>query len=275
MKRPVLRIFRALGLAYGTAILFVAGCQRSMIYFPDKLSVAAATNRAAEAGFVPWQTASGETIGWRKPRPNARNRLVVFHGNAGSALDRDFYVEGFQTLGDENTWEVYLFEYPGYGARSGSPGKDAFIAAGNAALTELAASDAGKPVFLLGESIGSGPACALAGQMPQQVSGIILVTPFARLAEVAEARFPWLPVRLLLRENFDNISALSAFRKPVVVVVAENDDVVGAPQGYQLHDALQTPKRLIVLKGATHNNFPIYSAEWFTESSAFVLEKHP
>ena len=93
----------------------------------------------------------------------------------------------------------------------------------------------------------------------------------ARLAEVAKAKFPWLPVSLLLRDKYDNVAALSAFRKPVVFVIAENDEVVGAAQGRKLHDAFQGPKKLIVLPGATHNNFPTEpSAGWFRELSEFL-----
>ena len=58
----------------------------------------------------------------------------VLHGNAGNALDRVHYIDAFGDLGDGRLWEVYLFEYPGYGARAGKISEKSFRQAGAAAL---------------------------------------------------------------------------------------------------------------------------------------------
>lgn len=268
MKSSLLRLARMALLVYIGLCIAIAGCQSKMLYFPAKHTEAAALARAHESGLEPWRYAHGTLIGWKRPVTRAKARLLVFHGNAGSALDRAFYAEAFGPV-----WEVCILEYPGYGSRDGSPGKDSFIAAGRAAVEDLLATDK-RPVFLLGESIGSGPAAALAGEMPEKIAGAVMMIPFARLVEVAKAKFPWLPVSLLLRDKFDNIAALESFHGPVVVVIAENDDVIGPAQGRKLHAAYAGPKKLIVLPGATHNNFPTEpDAPWFRETDDF-LRKH-
>jgi len=236
-----------------------------MLYFPAKHTEAEALARAAGSGLEPWRDAHGDLIGWKRPAPGATARLLVFHGNAGCALDRTYYAEAFGAL-----WEAHILEYPGYGSREGSPGKTTFIAAGQDAVENLLASDK-RPVFLLGESIGSGTAAALAGAMPGKIAGVLMVIPFARLEEVAKAKFPWLPVSLLLRDKFDNIAALANYKGPVAFIVAEDDEIVGAAQGWKLHAAYTGPKKLIVLPGATHNNFPTEpGAQWFREVSDFM-----
>ena len=273
MKRLSLRVLRTLALLYIVAILFVAGCQRSMIYFPTKLTPSAALTQAEAEGLSPWKNNRGETIGWRCPNPQARHRLVVFHGNAGSASDRSYYPAAFQALDGGRDWEVFLFEYPGYGARAGSPGKESFLTTGRAAVEELLAADP-RPVFLLGESIGSGTASALAGQLPDRIGGVILMTPFSRLREVAQERFPLLPVGLLLRDNFDNPAALATYHGPVAVVVAEKDDVLGPEQGRKIHAAYAGPKLFILLPGSHHNDFPNRpGAPWVREASEFLLKR--
>ena len=265
MKIFIFRIVRIAVLVYVGLCLVVAGCQNKMLYFPTKHTERESLAHAADAGIAPWRDEHGKLIGWKRPAPHAKARLLVFHGNAGCALDRTYYMEAFGAA-----WEVCILEYPGYGSRDGSPGKNAFIAAGRAAVESLIETDK-RPIFLLGESVGSGAAAALAGAMPDEIAGAVMMIPFARLAEVAKAKFPWLPVSLLLRDNYDNVAALSAFRKPVVFVIAENDEVVGAAQGRKLHDAFQGPKKLIVLPGATHNDFPTEpSAGWFREASDFL-----
>ena len=270
VKRLLLRLVRVCVLVYVGLCLLVAGCQNKMLYFPTKHTETEALAGATHNRLEPWRDAHGKLIGWKRQAPLATARLVVFHGNAGCAIDRSYYADAFGALAGGATWEVFVFEYPGYGSRDGSPGKDSFITAGRAAVENLLATDK-RPVFLLGESVGSGTAAALAGALPDKIAGAVMMIPFARLAEVAKAKFPWLPVSLLLRDKFDNIAALAAYHGPVAFVIAEDDEVVGAAQGRKLHEAYAGPKKLIVLPGATHNNFPIEpGAPWFRDVSDFV-----
>jgi pimeloyl-ACP methyl ester carboxylesterase len=268
--RSLFRLARISVLVYLGLCLVVAGCQNKMLYFPTKCTEPDALARAKEAGLEPWRDARGKLIGWKRPAPRATARLVVFHGNAGCAVDRSYYADAFGGLTGRAGWEVFIFEYPGFGSRDGSPGKDSFIAAGRAAVEELLAADS-RPLFLLGESIGSGSAAAIAGALPGKIAGAVMMIPFARLEEVAKAKLPWLPVGLLLRDKFDNIASLANYKRPVAFVIAENDEVVGAAQGRKLHAAYAGPKKLIVLPGATHNNFPTDpDAQWFRDVTDFV-----
>ncbi len=265
----LLRLARLAAIIYIIVCLVVAGCQSKMLYFPTTMTEKSAISRAAVNLLEPWRDAGGKLIGWTRPAPQAHARLLVFHGNAGCALDRLHYADGFETLGN-GEWEVFLFEYPGYGPRAGSPGKKVFIEAGRAAVNELLKASS-RPLYLLGESVGSGPAAALAGEMPDKIAGAVMMIPFARLAEVAKAKLPWLPVSLLMRDKFDNIAALSHFKKPVAFVIAENDEVIGAAQGRKLHDAYAGPKKLIILPGASHNNFPTEpGSAWYGEAGGFL-----
>ena len=270
MKTFLFRLGRVALLVYIGLLLLLAGCQNSLLYFPKRGEEDAMIRDAQRQKLQPWRDRQGQLIGWHRPNPRAANRLVVFHGNAGRALDRSYYVDGFEVLGGGADWEVWSFEYPGYGSRSGSPGKSAFIEAGREAVKQLLNADS-RPLHLLGESIGSGTACALAGETPDRIAGLALVVPFARLQEVAQQKFRWLPVGLLLRDKFDNIAALSSYRGRIAVVVADSDEVVGAAQGRKLHDSYAGPKLLIVLTGAGHNSFDIHeTAPWFGKAGAFL-----
>jgi hypothetical protein len=271
MKTILLRLGRGLLLLYVVLLLLVAGCQNRILYQPRRGSEEAFIAAGGRENIRPWRDAQGRLIGWHRANPRAANRLVVFHGNAGCALDRGYYMDAFEHVGGGADWEVWLFEYPGYGPRPGSPGRSAFIPAGRTALQGLLAADS-RPLFLLGESIGSGTACALAGEIPERIAGLALVVPIARLLDVAREKFPWLPVGLLLRDRFDNIASLASYHGPVAVVVASSDEVVGAAQGRTLHAAYGGPKLLIVLDGAGHNSFDIQPhAEWFGKVSRFLL----
>ncbi|MEQ1853906.1 MAG: alpha/beta fold hydrolase, partial [Chthoniobacteraceae bacterium] len=221
MRKTLLTLGRTLLVAYVVILLLVAGYQNRILYQPRRGPEDAFVAAAGRKGIQPWRDTQGRVIGWHRPNPRAANRIVVFHGNAGCALDRDYYIDAFQSLGGGADWEVWIFEYPGYGPRPGSPGRGAFIPSGRAARQDLPATDS-RPLFLLGESIGSGPACTLAAEMPDRIAGLALVVPIARLQEVAQQKIPWLPMGLLLRDKFDNIAALGAYHGRVAVVVADS-----------------------------------------------------
>lgn len=271
MKKWSLRVLRPCALAYVGLVLLVAGCQNSIIYQPRVSAEAALLHRAGELGVQPWRDAAGRLIGWRRPNRAAQARLLVFHGNAVDAVERAGYLRTFNALGGGNKWETFVMEYPGYGARPGKLGRESFLAAGRAAIAELRAGDQ-RPVFLLGESLGSGTAAALAGELPDAISGVLFVVPFARLAEVGERIMPYLPVKLILRDNYDNIASLATYHGPVVVGIAGNDEVVGAGQGRKLYESYAGRKLLIELPNTGHNDFGLSPVNpWVNKASEYLM----
>jgi pimeloyl-ACP methyl ester carboxylesterase len=259
---------------YVVVVAAVAVFQRRLLFFPTREAESTMLNNATMLGLEPWRDAGGAIIGWkavtRRDAVRPANRLLVFHGNAGHAQHRDDYLHAFEDLDGGGKWEVWLFEYPGYGARGGSPSREAFRQAGRAAITQLRALDS-RPLFLLGESLGGGVACDLAGDEADSVAGLILVTPFARLADVAQYHFSLLPAGLIVRDRWDNPKALAGYRGPVAVLVAGRDEVVGTKQSEALFEKLTSPKRRWFFPEATHNDSDIQHADWAGEVSAFLL----
>lgn len=256
-------------VALGVIAIF-AKLQRQMIYYPTVAGEGELLAEAGRLGMQAWRDDNDGLVGWRPLRQgDGGQRVLVFHGNAGFALHREYFVEGFHTQG--KNWEIYLFEYPGYGSRPGSPSETAIKSAATQALKLLLSRDP-RPVYLIGESLGSGVASHLAATFPKQVAGLLLVTPFSNLAEVAAHHFKWLPLRALLTEHYDSMAALSRYRGPVAFLLAGNDEVVPTALGQRLHDHYQGPRWLRVVSGAGHNSLPLHpGADWWSEVSAFLL----
>jgi len=256
LARPLL-----LGLTlYAVLCLLLFLVQRKMMYFPAQTSEAEALSRAAAQGLKPWRTGEGRLIGWRPAvSQSTATRLLVFHGNAGSALDRDYLLP---VLGGRNR-EVVFFEYPGYGARPGSPSQAALVDAAAEALAQLGSEREGR-VWLVGESLGTGVAAQLAARDPGAVAGLLLVTPIARASEVAAQHYPFLPVRWLLRDRWDSVVALRNYRGPVAILIAGQDEVVGADQGRRLATAMAGRPRIWEQPTAGHNSldFRPTAAPW-------------
>lgn len=275
-RRRLVRLAVMLVAMYAAFMGLLSGCQRQLIYFPHRAPLADARQQAARMALEAWETADGEVIGWRGTRPDSAPRpaarLLVFHGNAGSAVHRAYFREGFGALNHGTSWEITILEYPGYGARTGQPSETSFTAAAVAALTQLWRED-DRPVFVLGESLGSGVACRLAGDHPDRVNGVVLITPFTHLGDVGAHHYPFLPVRLILSDRYDNAAALQRYHGPVAVLIAGQDEVIPAELGRRLHEGYAGPKRLWEQPAARHNGLDYRpGAAWWREVSEFLLQ---
>ena len=242
---------------YLLVVAFYAVKQRSLIYYPTTLPMDLAREQARALGGAPWLGAGGEWWGWTLPpaagTEGEPRRAVVFHGNAGMALNRGYYADllaGFSTSGP---WRVHVFEYPGYGPRGGNPGEAAFAAAAVKAVDALI-EQRPEPLLIIGESIGSGVAAGIARRRPEAVAALLLITPFDSLVDVARHHMPYLPTGLVLKDRYDNVDALKAFDKPLVVVTAGRDTIIPPERAGPLLERHPGPVLHVAQPEAGHNS---------------------
>jgi fermentation-respiration switch protein FrsA (DUF1100 family) len=207
-----LRIMAILLALYVVVAAIVYFRQRSLLYFPTH-EIRPMTTLA------PWSE-GGRTIGYCREAPNPLTIWLMMHGNGGQAADRD-YVLPRMSVQDS----LYVLEYPGYGSRAGNPSLRTFNEAAFSAYRLLRERHPRAAICALGESLGSGPACALA-RATVPPDKIVLVVPFDDLASVAAQHFPFLPVRLLLRDSWDNVKSLAGFAGPVEIFAARDDAII-------------------------------------------------
>jgi pimeloyl-ACP methyl ester carboxylesterase len=227
----------------------MAALQDYFLYFPDRLRPDRYAAEAEAAELAPWPSRQDFRALLREPRNPPRATAIVFHGNAGHAIHRAWYATVLTDLG----LRVILAEYPGYGHRTGDHGEESFAADG-AALLALAQSQFPGAIFVIGESLGAGVAAAVVARQP--ADALLLITPWKDLASVAGHHYPWLPTRWLLRDRYDTAANLATFRGPIVVVIAENDQVIPPSFGRALFAALPADrKRLFAIPAAGHNDW--------------------
>lgn len=249
-------------LAFGFSVYLF---QERLLYFPDNTGADA----AHLMGLRPWPSEK-EYFGFvsDKQPVNPKGTFVVWHGNGGSALHRTYFVEALERRG----YRVILAEYPGYGGRPGKLSEKSFVSDALSAVDRLRREFQG-PIYLVGESLGCGVAAAVARNRDWG-AGVILITPWATLPDLAQAKYWYFPARWLVRDQYDNIRSLSAYQGPVAVLLAENDEVVPRTHGQRLFDSIQTRKRLWVFKAAGHNSWPADVHEkWWDEVVDFISLK--
>ncbi|MFM1941522.1 MAG: hypothetical protein RI897_504 [Verrucomicrobiota bacterium] len=222
--------------------------QRRLIYFPPGYPESDLAEWAVDGGLTEWRDESQQRIGWFRASPErpARMQVLVLHGNGGVAPGAAVYAD---VLGRCEDVDVYLLEYPGYGGRGGSPSESSLYQAAEAGLG-LMRSDL--RTFLVGESLGTGVAAYLAGRFPERVEGIVLLAPYTSVVDVGQARYPFLPVRWVLRDRFDSREHLASYRGRVAVVVVLDDTIVPRHFGRSLYEGYAGPKRLWEVPAGGH-----------------------
>jgi len=234
--------------------------QDRLLYFPARAPV----EQVASEALRPWPGPADFRGLLGEPAGAPRGTAVVFHGNAGHAGHRGYYAQALGSLG----WRVVLAEYPGYGPRAGIPGEAGFVADALETL-DLAHRQFGAPLLVVGESLGAAVAAQAAASRQDIIAGLLLVTPWDRLAHVGAHHYPWLPVGWMLRDPYDSARHLARVRRPVVIAVAEHDRIVPARFSRALHDAIDGPKHLVVMAGSDHNDWPgRVDAAWWQRAVA-------
>lgn len=250
-------------------LILVSGCawQRKLLYFPARYELKQELEYAAQNGFVPWRNAEGGVVGWKFPAATQSvGSVLVVHGNGGAALNRRYLAQGIH---EAAALDVYVLEYPGYGARPGSPSLKAWLAAGREALSLLPTN---QPVYVVSESLGTGVAAHLAERFPGQISGMACFVPYDSLPSLAQYRMPLLLPKLFLVDRYEPAKWLTLYRGPVQFVIAGADDIIPPQFGQRLHDGYGGPKRLLVVPGAGHNEVAEQSAEWWSAVIQFWRE---
>ena len=218
----------------------VAIFQRRLLYFPPVNTSEQVEQMAQSAKLERWKNPSGQAVGMKRLslKQPAVGRMLIIYGNGSSATVCAHYADVIQGVA---ALDIFIVEYPGYADRPGSPSQKSIFYAADEAFQLLATNG---PVYLVGESLGTGVAAYLAGTYPNKVAGVVLLAPYNRLADAAQFHYPILPVHLLLLDRFPSEDYLRNYHGPVGVLVAGQDQVVPEKFGRLLYDNYHGPKRL-------------------------------
>jgi fermentation-respiration switch protein FrsA (DUF1100 family) len=262
LRRTLVRGLLAVTLVMGVLMGILWTFQRQLIYYPDPSAVPPAADVIAGARDVTLHTSDGlELSAWFLPAPAAPRPVddmaVLFApGNGGNRLGRaDFAVE-LQRRG----FAVLLMDYRGYGGNPGSPSERGVAADAIAAVQAL--EQLGYPperTIYFGESLGTGVVATLQQERPP--AGVVLRSPFTELADVGAQHYPWLPVRLLLRDRFPVLELVAMSDVPTTVIYGDRDSVVPTSLSARVAAGAASLHEEVVLQGADHNDGVMFGAQ--------------
>ncbi|WP_233503390.1 alpha/beta hydrolase [Sphingomonas psychrotolerans] len=216
-----MRIFVALSALYFTIVLALFFTQRALL-FPAPRGASA----APPPGFGAAQLNTEDGLRLAAAyRPNSGNlaTIVFFHGNGDSLAGADDATRAIGAAG----YGLLLVEYRGYAGNPGSPGEQGLYRDGRAALAWLMQRGVDfRCIVVVGNSLGSGVATEIAAGAP--VAGLVLVSGFTSMPDVVAPLYPWVPVRVLLRDRFDNRAKIRRVEAPILLLHGTADHLIPA-----------------------------------------------
>lgn len=253
-------------LGYSGIIGFLAFSESSMVYASAGGGRSGRLVPADDAG-IPWDTlrvadSTGVPVLLLESRidsASARPWAIFLHGNAGFLGSRR-NVQRYQLLRDAG-FNVLAVEYRGYGASAstGKPTEEGVYSDAAAAWRHLTGTLGVRPnrVVVYGWSLGGGPAVYLASKYP--AAALITEGTFTSLPDVGAALYPWVPVRYVMRNRFDNLQRAAGLSMPWIVFHARADDEIPFAHGEALAAAAQHAQ--LVPLGSDHNDAVIADRE--------------
>lgn len=163
----------------------------------------------------------GTKLAGRMFKPNNwdGDTIIAFHGNAHNPIG---YVRFLNNTFP--TKQTVAFFYRSYGESEGIPSKNLVLSDALSIFDKIVTDHKPKQVFLSGVSLGSSVASYVASN--RKVNGLFLITPIDSVLNLAKAKYPYFPIKYLLRENFDNISSLKSVEVPTVLIQGRDDNTV-------------------------------------------------
>jgi len=180
-----------------------------------------------------------------RARGRTRGLVIGFSGNAWNADD---YTTFLARRLEE--FDVAVFHYRGYVPSEGEPSEAALFADARLIHDTLVHGLRPRRVYAVGASLGSGVAAHLAAH--RRLDGALLITPFDSVFAIARRRYPFVPVRWLLKHPFRSDLHLQGADVPVAILAASDDTVVPRAHTDALHRILRRPVLYEIVEG-THS----------------------
>lgn len=261
---PVLLI--AIG-GYAALTGMVYLMQEKLLFLPGEARYGDPSGIGLTYEEVRLSTEDGESLqAWWIPRADARGTVLFFHGNAGNITTRLETIRTLHRLG----LNTFIIDYRGYGASSGRPTEKGLYRDAESAWRYLIGERGLPPaeIVLYGRSLGAAVAIWLAERVPE--GALIAESGFTSVPEIGAYHYPYLPVRMLSRMQFDSLARIGNCRSPVLVIHSREDEIIPFSHGERLFEAAAEPKRFVELSG-THENSFVLSHETYSEAiSDFV-----
>jgi uncharacterized protein len=250
--KSLLSVLAALAALWG-----LAGCE-GMVFHPDRKVYATPADFNVSYRAVTFDSRDGTRLSgwWMEPDGTPEGTVLVAHGNAENISS---HFAGFGWLVRAG-YEVFIFDYRGYGKSEGEPGLEGAVQDTQAALEYVLQRRRGE-IIAVGQSLGGALLInALSRRGSARVRLAVFDSAFASLPEAGEdvlARsaltwpFQW-GAALALTDRYDPIGLVPKLDVPKLYIAGSRDAIVSPNHSWQLFDASKRPRAFWLIEGAGH-----------------------
>ena len=247
-RNNLLQIILVIFFIYFLILVFLYFYQRNLLYHPNENNYSE-DRISVEIENVKIKTSDNiELLGWYHEK-NLKDfkTLIFFHGNAGSLENRIHKLNHFRDM----NINFLIIAWRGFSGNNGNPSEQGLYEDGKSAIDWLIKKGVSeKNLILYGESLGTGVATHLAQN--KNFAGVILETPFTSMIDAAKKFYPYIPVKLLLKDKFENYKKIKNINLPILIMHGEVDQLVPFSMGKKIYEIANEPKYSYFTKYDNH-----------------------
>jgi uncharacterized protein len=271
MKKLIIRIFLGLLLliliVYAGIIVYLTTQETKLVFYetygkPVRSVPPDSTHLKYKR--IEFQSEDGvKLIGWviLSEKDTLTSPWLLFcHGNASDISYVDYIARYklFTNLG----LNVLTFDYRGFGESDGKPSEAGLykdVMASYNYLTIIRHIQQER-IIIYGHSLGTGVAIDLATRVP--AACLVVEAGFRSIPETAHQMYPFIPMRLLVRNKFMSIDKIDRITMPKLFIHSSEDEINPISEGRALYAKALQPKSFLEIKGS-HDPAPMESKESF------------
>ncbi len=254
------RYYDTLGLILAVSTALLAGCTH-LLFFPMEKHVLTPEQTGTQYEDIVIKANDGTRLhGWRlRANTKAVGTLLYFHGNAENISTHFLNVNWLTKKG----YNVYLFDYRGYGKSEGNADLDLTIQDAELMIRHVVEHSANKKIAVIGQSLGASISIYAVAHSPykQNIAALISVSGFSDYHDVAQDflskswllwLFQW-PLSFTINNRYSPVESIGLVSPTKMIIMQSTDDeMIEMYHAERLMDAAQEPKKLILLRGG-HN----------------------
>ena len=246
MKALTLRMLTYIVAIYLSVASLIYVMQDSYIFFPVKDDYGDMSNLenveeySIEEGGI-------KLRGWLVNKEYAVGKLIIYYG--GNAEDVYWNIMDHY---DKKGYAILLVNYRGYGLSGGKSSEKSLFSDACLIYDDITAKYRPEKVILYGRSLGSGVAAYMSSV--REVDGMILVSPYDSMVNMAKEQFVIFPVGIMLRHRFDSVKYLEKYKAPLCIIYGGSDNIIPNRRTEALIKHIRGLKEVVLIKGAGHND---------------------
>ena len=222
--------------------------QRNLLYYPSE------NNYSGDRLTVPIEKVKIKTqdnielLSWyHKKNVNDYKTILFLHGNAGSLENRIHKINHFKDM----NINFLLLAWRGFSGNNGYPTEKGIYEDARSAVRWLKNKGiVEENIIIYGESLGTAVATEIAQN--KDFAGIILESPFTSMVAAAKIKYPFFPIKLLLKDKYESDKKIKNIKSPILIMHGEVDSLVPFWMGEKMYELANEPKYFYFSKYDDH-----------------------